>query len=289
MEKKISLIALDMDGTLFNNKSQISDIDGQAIRTAIENGIEVVISTGRPYVGLPQKLLQNLGIRYAITANGAAIYRLWDKKCLYSNCMPAALVTPIIQELQKETIHIDAFIQGDSYSQNSCKPMIDHLDMPVSIREYIKATRIYTDDLVAFIQEQNLSVQKMTLNFCRNEDGVYVSREAAKNILRSHPEVTFLSGGYHNLEFTRAGTTKGKGLLHLCELLGISIHETMACGDTSNDIDILRTAEIGVAMANATEQVKEIANYTTRSNEEYGVAHAISHFTNLPLIPDASF
>ena len=64
----------------------------------------------------------------------------------------------------------------------------------------------------------------------------------------------------------------------VAEKLGVDISETMACGDTQNDIDILMTAGVGVAMGNATEDVKEIADFISLSNEKDGVAYAIEHF-----------
>lgn len=76
MSPKICFVALDMDGTLFDNQSHISAKNQETIRNYIKKGIEIVISTGRPYVGLPIDLLTDFGIRYAITANGAAIYSL---------------------------------------------------------------------------------------------------------------------------------------------------------------------------------------------------------------------
>lgn len=278
MEKEIRLVALDMDGTLFNQQSQISETDQNAIREITARGVEVAISTGRPYVGLPVKLLADLGIRYAITSNGAAIYHLPDKKCLSESCMEPKLVCPIIRELQKKDIHMDAFIHGDGYSQHSCIPGIDRLVMPESIRRYIKETRTFTDDLAAFIEENHFAVQKMTLNFYPLADGTFQHRKEVKALLAAYPQITFLSGGYHNLEFTKTGTTKGMGLRFLCDCLGLALSQTMACGDTQNDMDILRTAAIGVAMGNARAEVKEIADFITLSNEESGVAYAIRHF-----------
>ena len=278
MHKKIHLVALDMDGTLFNHQSQISDTDQQAIREATAKGIEVVISTGRPYIGLPVTLLSELGIRYAITSNGAAIYRLPDKECIYECCMTPELICPIIDELQKKDIHMDAFIAGNGYSRHACKEKIALLDMPESIRQYIRDTRTFTDDLADYIRQHQLHVQKMTLNFYPLPDGNFAHREEVKAILASHPEITFLSGGYHNLEFTKKDTSKGAGLVFLCDHLNLSLEQTMAVGDTQNDIDILKTAAIGVAMGNAREDVKAIADYITSSNEESGVAHAIRHF-----------
>ena len=73
MKQPVSLIALDMDGTLFNGQSEISKEDQDAIREASSRGIHVAISTGRPYAGLPVTLLSGLGVSYAITSNGAAV------------------------------------------------------------------------------------------------------------------------------------------------------------------------------------------------------------------------
>lgn len=278
MRKKIRFIALDMDGTLYNHKSQISDINQDAIRYATAQGVEVVISTGRPYAGLPVNLLLSLGIRYAITANGAAIYRLSDRSSIFSNPMKPNLVCPILRELQKKDIHIDAFIDGDGYSLRSREPKIRLLDMPESIRQYIRDTRIFTDDLADYIMQTGCDVQKIIVNFYKKEDGSFPHRDEVKAYLSTCPKISYLSGGYHNLEFTRADTSKGTALSFLCEYLDIPLAETMACGDTQNDIDILKTAAVGVAMGNAKEEVKAIADYITCSNEEHGVSHAIRHF-----------
>lgn len=76
----MKLIALDLDGTLFNNKSQISQENIKAIKEATAAGINVVISTGRPFGGLPFEAIKDTGILYAITANGSAIYEIDTKK-----------------------------------------------------------------------------------------------------------------------------------------------------------------------------------------------------------------
>ncbi len=281
MKKKISLIALDMDGTLFDGSSRISLENQHAILSAHNAGIEIAVSTGRPYAGLPTELLSDIGIRFAITSNGAAIYRLADKKCLAQDCMPPELVCPILRKIQKKELHMDAFIDGGCFSQLSCKPLIDRLAVPESVRTYIKETRTFVEDLAAFISAQKLAVQKMTLQFLPLPDGTMQEREAVKDILIKCPDITFLSGGFRNLEFTKKGVTKGMGLKHLCTLLDIPLEETLACGDSENDLDILKTAAVGVAMANADDCVREAADFITLSNEESGVAFAIRHFTGL--------
>lgn len=279
MKHEIKLIAVDMDGTLFNNESKISKTDRDAIRNAVQKGIHVVISTGRPYIGIPKEILLESGVEYAITTNGAALYRLSDDACLASDNMMPELVCPLIEKLQKKDIHIDAFIDGRCYCPSVCEPKIDLLDMPASIRAYIHATRNFVDNLAAFVTSMQIPVQKMTLNFYPLPDGSYLERNNVIELLSACPDISFLSGGYHNLEFTKRGVTKGTGLLKLCSYLNIPVTQTMACGDTENDIPILETAAIGVAMGNAIEKVKRISDFVTHSNEESGVGHAIMHFT----------
>lgn len=287
MNQNIRLVALDMDGTLLNHEGQISVTDQTAIKEITAQGIEVVISTGRPYTGLPTELLCSLGVHYAITANGAGVYTLPDKTCLHASCMQPELLYPLLEELQKKDIHIDAFVHGDRYGLQSNYAKIDTLAMPQSLRDYIRNSGTLFEDLAALIRENRLEVEKMTLNFYPLADGSFKDRESVISLLAQHPEVTFLSGGYHNLEFTKTGTTKGMGLRFLCEHLGISLSQTMACGDTQNDIDILQTAAIGVAMGNADREVQELADYVTLTNEECGVAAAIHRFIGSIQSPDS--
>ena len=115
----------------------------------------------------------------------------------------------------------------------------------------------------------------MTLNFYPQPDGTPSYREEVRQFLIANPKIECVCGGYNNLEFTKAGVTKGKALKHLAELLSVSIEQTMAIGDTENDISILNTANIGVAMGNATPEVKALSDYVTTSNEEDGVANAL--------------
>ena len=84
-----------------------------------------------------------------------------------------------------------------------------------------------------------------------------------------------IGGGYHNWEFTRNGVTKGTGIKFLAEKLGISIDETMACGDSQNDLAMLKVVHMAVAMENATDEVRKICNFISKSNNDSGVAYAV--------------
>ncbi len=276
--KDIKLVALDLDGTLFDNSSHISERNLTAIRSITDKGIHVVISTGRPFEGIPFDQIKGTGINYAITANGSGIYEISTGKCLYENAMDEELVTPILNFLLTRDIHMDAFIGGKGYTPIQCVETAQKLTVPSSIKNYIITTRTRLDNILQFIHENQLKVQKMTLNFYPAADGTLIDREIVRKFLVSNPSITTVCGGYNNLEFTRADANKGVGLRKLAEILGVNPDATMAIGDTENDLAIIEAAGIGVAMGNATDAVKARADYVTTTNTKDGVAAAIEHF-----------
>ncbi len=276
--KDIKLVALDLDGTLFDNSSRISKRNLTAIRSITDKGIHVVISTGRPFEGIPFDQIKGTGINYAITANGSGIYEISTGKCLYENAMDEELVTPILNFLLTRDIHMDAFIGGKGYTPIQCVETAQKLTVPSSIKNYIITTRTRLDNILQFIHENQLKVQKMTLNFYQAADGTLIDRETVRKFLVSNPSITTVCGGYNNLEFTRADANKGVGLRKLAEILGVNPDATMAIGDTENDLAIIEAAGIGVAMGNATDAVKARADYVTTTNTKDGVAAAIEHF-----------
>ena len=276
--KDIKLVALDLDGTLFDNSSRISERNLTAIRSITDKGIHVVISTGRPFEGIPFDQIKGTGINYAITANGSGIYEISTGKCLYENAMDEELVTPILNFLLTRDIHMDAFIGGKGYTPVQCVETAQKLTVPSSIKNYIIPTRTRLDNILQFIHENQLKVQKMTLNFYPAADGTLIDRETVRKFLVSNPSITTVCGGYNNLEFTRADANKGVGLRKLAEILGVNPDATMAIGDTENDLAIIEAAGIGVAMGNATDAVKARADYVTTTNTKDGVAAAIEHF-----------
>ena len=103
-------------------------------------------------------------------------------------------------------------------------------------------------------------------------------REQAWQELKRFDSLELVGSLKYNIEINAAGVNKGKGLLELGEILGISREEIMAFGDGDNDIAMLREVGFGVAMENADEEVKAVADYVTGSNDEDGVAKAIARF-----------
>ena len=238
----------------------------------------MVISTGRPYNGVPFEQIKGTGIDYAITTNGAAIYRISTNECLYESCMDFSITGPILEYLLSKEIHIDTYINGEGFTPIRCRENLDRLPFKPAMKKYILATRTPVENLYDYVRDCGKNVQKMTLNFYPQPDGTRLHREEVRMFLETNPAIEAVCGGFCNLEFSKAGVNKGEGLRHLAELLSVPYEQTMAIGDSGNDYAILQAAGIGVAMENASDDIKAIADYITTSNEEDGVAVALAHF-----------
>lgn len=276
--QSFQLAALDLDGTLFNSHSTIPEGNLAEIRRVTQNGAHIVISTGRPFCGLPLSQIEGTGIAYAITANGSAVYHIPDRTCIYENSMPQEMVLPILDYLLSRDIHFDVFIGGEAYSPVKCVEAGQKLPVPASLKDYILNSRTRIPDMPAFIRENNLRVQKITMNFYPDEQGELKDRALVKSYFASRPDVTCVSGGYNNLEFTIKDADKGNGLRCLAKYLQIPMEQTIAIGDTENDLAILKAAGLGIAMGNATDAVKAAAGDITLCNDDCGVAAALRKY-----------
>ena len=122
-----------------------------------------------------------------------------------------------------------------------------------------------------YLRERGEDVEKLTLNFAYDEDGHRIDYDAVWEVLKKYPDVNAVSGGMKNIEVTKKGVSKASGLLYLGKKLGIAPEEMMVFGDSGNDLDMIKMAGIGVAMANAEPEVLKAADFVTRSNNENGV------------------
>jgi len=276
--KPIQLVAMDLDGTLFNPDGIITEKTKEELKRVGAMGVHTVISTGRPFNGLPFEQIKDTQIEYAITTNGASIYRIENKECLFENAMTFDVYGAILEYILSKEIHIDLYIDGVGFTPVRCRENIGRIDVPESLRKYMIATRTPVEDLYGYVKDRGEKVQKINLNFYPQPDGSLLYREEVLHFLKSNPDITVVGGGFNNFEIQNAGATKSEGLRELSKLLNVPMEQTMAIGDSENDYSMINAAGIGVAMANASEDILAIADYITTSNKEDGVGEAIKHF-----------
>ncbi len=266
----IKIIAIDMDGTLLNEEKQISQNNINALKKAIEKGIEIVPATGRAGNGIPQQLL-DLNPTYAITANGARVVNLKTGECIFEKLLPQDMALKAYDALIKYDLVLDLFQNGVGISTTANMEISKEL-LPEGIFKYVNSTRILVDDLRAFVAEQKNGIEKWTM-FFRDE----TQRDEA---WREMQQIGLLpvSSLPRNMELSHPETSKGVALEIVAKVCGVAMSQTMAIGDGGNDLEMVEMAGIGVAMENGMENVKAIADFCTDTNDNDGVAKAIEKF-----------
>ena len=266
----IRLIALDLDGTLLNEKMHVSEKTRQVMEICAQQGIEIVPATGRALPAVPEEVLNLPGVHYGIFTNGAAVRDFRKNDWVSENCLSWEDTIRVIGVLRQHPVIYDMYVSEGGVSEIGLLAQLEAYGIPERECDYIRETRRAVADLEVYLRENKCPVQKMNLNFKDRE-----TKQAVRTRLEEMPEVLVTSSLPWNLELNAAGVTKGSGLRQLCRYLGIGTEESMAFGDGENDWPMLETAGIGVAMENGALFLKERADRIAGSNREDGVAEAI--------------
>ncbi|WP_379969331.1 Cof-type HAD-IIB family hydrolase [Ectobacillus sp. sgz5001026] len=277
------IIATDLDGTLLNELGEVSVENAYAIRNAKERGIEVVIVTGRPY-NSARKTLQPFELKCPIIClNGAEIHSV-EGEIVKDVPLHTIQCQKIKSTCQSENIYFEFFTNHGVYSDNRegyVQVMIDIMTTvnPDFNKEEIRerADKRFQNEQFQFIKNyddlfsiENLKIYKM-LAFSHEKEKL----DRIYKQLENEPNLTVTSSARGNLEFNHPVAQKGIALRFFAESRGIEMKEVMAVGDNYNDITMLQMAGRGVAMGNAEDEIKKVCSYTTKTNNENGVAYAI--------------
>lgn len=267
---KIKLVAMDLDNTLLDSEKQISQHTKDVLKEAIRQGIYIVPATGRIFKSIPEFLRNIEGVRYALCCNGATVYDQYEDQIIYTNHLPKEVTFEAFDILEKYHCTHDIYQNGQGYME---KRYLNHLeDYKVSghLLNLVNATRLPVDDLREHIEQNPSGIEKISAFFDDMEE-----RESARKELIDKNIASISSALNNNIEINQFGCDKGDGLTHLATHLGLSMDEVMACGDAGNDTMMIKAAGIGVVMENGREELKEIADFVTRTNDQDGVAYAI--------------
>ncbi|MGN1144692.1 MAG: Cof-type HAD-IIB family hydrolase [Anaerovoracaceae bacterium] len=271
--EKISLIALDLDGTTLV-RGRITPRTRRALETAVKKGIHVVIATGRAWCALPKDIFRIRGLEYVVTSNGAMITDLRSGEVIYENCIdpePLKQVAGLLRENSR--FPVEVFTGGKAYiGRPVFEDIRDHGSTYMS-RSYILRTRQPVDQIYDFLEEHISAIENINIHFEEFED-----KAAMKEILEQIPDITVTSSVPHNLEIGGATTSKASGLAALCRILHTDLSSAMACGDSPNDMAMLAEVGLGVAMGNGEPEVRAMADFVAPSNEDEGVALAVERF-----------
>ncbi len=266
----IKLIGLDLDHTTLNSQGNISRRTKEALESAISKGINVIIATGRSFHSMPEDVYKIKGLKYTVNSNGAEIRTIEKGEVMYQNYILAKEIEEICHYLERRKNMIEVFVDGHAYIGENVYKDIESGRKLFRSREYVMKTRKTVSNIYKFLIENRFNVENINIFFDKKTE-----KEQMWEELRNIENVTITSSLPFNLEIGGSTTSKATAIKYIADILEIGQSEIMCCGDSHNDIEMLRFAKVSVAVSNSEEEVKRISNYHTDSNDEDGVAKAI--------------
>jgi Cof subfamily protein (haloacid dehalogenase superfamily) len=263
-DKPIRLIATDIDGTLLNSRHEISPRNEQALRRAMQQGVQVVLATGKTYLS-GVGIIRQLGLTTpGVYVQGLAICGP-DGSVLHSQTLNPDVVQHVASLAEVEDIAIVGY-EGS------------RLMMPDD-NDYAKALTQHHEPQPEIVGPLSRLAGAVAFNklivMCEPENMPELRQKVSQHVNGSAGIV--LSSPFL-LEIVPLGTSKGAGLAWLLDYLGVPADEVLALGDAENDVEMLQMAGVGAAMGNAMSVVKDAADIIVASNDDDGLAEAVERF-----------
>lgn len=275
MEKR--MLFMDLDGTLLNDRKEITPGNRAALEAALQRGHGVIIATGRPLKSAmtqARKLELDKPGCFLIAYNGAMIYD-WEKnEQVFARTLRIPTVLDIFDYVNRQGFHIQTYDTWDVLVEPRCDNDIVRGYCDLIRMDFKVIPSVHTD-----VREEPVKV-------------LIIEKEDLAGIQRLQQEIgthfgdqvdTFFSNPTY-MEVVPVGMNKGQAVKMLCQMLNVPIENAVAVGDAANDLSMIEAAGIGVAMANGTNEVKLVANYvTTCDNNHDGIAEVVERFFAEPV------
>jgi Cof subfamily protein (haloacid dehalogenase superfamily) len=282
----MKLIAIDMDGTLVNKQLKVTKENSKVISQAVKDGHHVVIATGRSY-DEARHTLEDAELHLPlICVNGAEI-RSAEWEILSSTPLKFSQYEEIKSILDKEDIYYELYTSKGTYTDNREKAYEVMKDIVITsnpeatdddvqkaaLRRFRLGLVSVVGDFEKLLDQKDIEVYKF-LAFSSDTEKL----KRAFQHLQAVDDLAVSSSADNNLEITNSEAQKGVALKRFAEIKGIPMDNTMAIGDNYNDVSMLEIAGFPVAMGNAVDEVKDMAAFVTKENDQSGVAYAIQRF-----------
>ena len=264
---RIRLILADMDGTLFADNETIPDINRRALLECEARGIRLALVSGRGH-GFLARVAKRIGVRCAIaSANGARIEASPDGPLIFEGAFPRADGQNMFDLLYGMNVNFECYARGVSYVLRADK-------MPPRHRASLMKNVERGDADAVFDEERGRrEAPERAYKFVVFSDDP-MEIDAVRRAL-DEKGVEHCSSGSQNVEIMPPGVGKGEAVLRIASYFGCAREETMAFGDYTNDIPMLRACGHPVAMRNGVEAVRSIAEIVAPPNTEGGLGQVI--------------
>lgn len=279
----IKLIASDLDGTMFEKGNVIPETNLKAINDINNSNINFTICTGKTY-SLFKNICEDIGTGYGIFGNGNQIINLKTGEEIYRKLLKNEDVIFCINTAKKLKLHIHLYTNKEVITEKLLYMDLRNFELTKNDKNIDLEFKILTD-IKEYVERENPEILKLVIS--AEKDLANLKREFDKNknlkvnLIRKVDKYRdeIIGKEYEYLDIMPAGINKEQALEVLENYLKIDKSEVLAIGDNLNDLEMIKDSGVGIAVANAYDEVKEVANYTTTTTAQNGgFAEAVYKF-----------
>lgn len=279
----IKLIASDLDGTMFEKGNVIPETNLKAINDINNSNINFTICTGKTY-SLFKNICQDIGTGYGIFGNGNQIINLKTGEEIYRKLLRNEDVLFCINTAKKLKLHVHLYTNKEVITEKLLYMDLRNFELTKNDKNIDLEFKIVTD-IQEYVERENPEILKLVIS--AEKDLASLKKEFAKNknlqvnLIRKVDKYRdeIIGKEYEYLDIMPAGINKEQALEVLENYLKIDKSEVLAIGDNLNDLEMIKDSGVGIAVANAYDEVKEVANYTTTTTAQNGgFAEAVYKF-----------
>jgi len=271
----IRAILLDFDGTaLQRDQIYLSMRNMRAIRRAIERGIEIIPTTGRCEDMFPPQIEAEKRIRYWVTANGARVVDRKDGEILYSSLFTPEESAAVCRIFEKQRIYSEISAEGKIYMEKDVCAELENYPVPPHHVWFLEAGRqIEVETMSSYFLSHGIGIEKGNIYGIPAE-----KQQSIIDALIKTGVVAVSEGAGEDVQFFPKRQSRTAAMEALFAKLGYGFENVMCLGDSFLDKEMIERAGIGVAVANAPDDVKAVADYITAPFYEDGMAQAFEKF-----------
>ena len=262
----IKMLVLDIDGTIFKKDYTATQKVKNTLKKLSDNGIKVVLCTGRMYAAT-RFIAKEFELKTPVICyQGGLVKNIYENNdTLFEKTMDETLAREIIKELKNRKIFFNLYINDELMVEKD-----SHL-----IRQYVDARNL---DYKVIGNSENIELKGLN-KILAIDDNTQLIESLQKEMAQKYKNKLYVIRSTPRFcEFSNLEATKGNAVKFLAKKWEIKKDEIMACGDHDNDIEMLLAAGTKVAMGNATENLKQIADYVTETVDNDGVVKAVIKF-----------
>ena len=264
------LIALDMDGTTFNEEHEISNEVKDSLFYAISKGVKIAFISGREEFTV-KEILKKLELdTYYGALNGSLISTTYSEVPKFVKSLEKKYIFDILDIVESNGFSPIVFLEDLIFTKDSNDEYVE------IISKFISPKILRVKDIKEYIKNNNLEEEVLKIGICHEYEVLRGLEEKFTDTIKSEYTISFSLPFF--VELMAKDTDKGSCLKEICRLNNIDLSETIAIGDGENDIPMLNICGLSVAMGNAMENVKKNVDYITDTNKNDGVAKAIRKF-----------